>query len=185
MFHKSSSVAAVLTTLFISTIQAGYALDTWEFKTGKGESVLVKKGLFGTKTVRLKDRLGNGYESDNSFLGSKKNTVSVFGNGVSVEKNIFGRNSIQASTILGDKIETKRSWFGLGPRRTSIDVSGVTSLAEKLLIKKQAPVGLSSPGGAQGLVDSKTYSDIGLDSKLQGPSGENPAIMPDSREQIN
>ncbi len=185
MFHKSSSVAAVLTTLFISTIQAGYALDTWEFKTGKGESVLVKKGLFGTKTVRLKDRLGNGYESDNSFLGSKKNTVSVFGNGVSVEKNIFGRNSIQASTILGDKIETKRSWFGLGPRRTSIDVSGVTSLAEKLLIKNQAPIGFVSPGETQGLVDPKTYSDIGLDSKLKGASDANPVTMPDSGERIN
>ncbi|MCW5822752.1 MAG: hypothetical protein KIT34_08100 [Cyanobacteria bacterium TGS_CYA1] len=185
MFNKSALIFATLAISFVSFTQASYALDTWEFKTGKGESVLVKKGLFGTRTVRLQDRLGNGYESDNSFFGSKKNAVSIMGNGVSVEKNIFGRNSIQGSTILGDRIQTKRSWFGLGPRKTSIDVSGVTSLAEKLLTKKQAPLGLSSPAPTKGLVDQKTYSDIGLDSNLEGQSGGNPAALPDSDGPIN
>jgi len=158
MFRKSTFVVASLATL-ISAIPASFALDTWEFKTGKGESVFVKKGLFGTKAVKVQDRLGNGYESDNGFFGQKKNAVSVFGNGVSVEKNIFGRNSVKASSILGDKIETKRSWFGLGPRRTSVDISGVTSLAEKLMTKKQAPMGLSTPSPSAGLVDPKNYTD--------------------------
>lgn len=182
MYKRIAPLAVVLLCSFISATPASLALDTWEFKTGKGESVLVKKGLFGTKTVRMKDRLGNGFEFDNSFLGSKKNSVNFFGNGVSVEKNILGRSSIQGSTMLGDKIETKRSWFGLGPRRTSIDASGVTNLAEKLLTKKQAPVGLSSPGHPMGLADPKTYSDIGLDSNSRGLDGASSVEMPVSGE---
>lgn len=145
MVRKISSVVALLVTSFVSAIPASFALDTWEFKTGKGESVLVKKGLFGTKTVKLKDRMGNGYESDNGFWGSKKNSVSFLGNGVTIEKNVLGRNSIQASSILGDKIETKRSWFGLGPRRTYIDASGVTNLAEQLLKKQTSSQNSATP----------------------------------------
>lgn len=182
LFRNESIFAAV--TLTISVIAASpsaFALDTWEFKTGKGESVMVKKGLFGTKTVKLQDRLGNGYESDKSFFGKKKNAVSILGNGVSVEKNIFGRNSIKGSSLLGDRIETKRSWFGLGPRRTSVDISGVTGLAEKLLTKKQALGGLSATSPAQGLVDPKTYSDIGLDPNSMGQNGANPAAVQDLR----
>ncbi len=182
MLFRNKSIFSAL-TLAISIAVASpsaFALDTWEFKTGKGESVMVKKGLFGTKTVKLQDRLGNGYESDKSFFGKKKNAVSILGNGVSVEKNIFGRNSIKGSSLLGDRIETKRSWFGLGPRHTSVDISGVSALAEKLLIKKQSPGGLSAISPSQGLVDPKTYSDIGLDLNALGRNGANPAGALDS-----
>lgn len=166
--NKSIFATVALSISVVATSPCAFALDTWEFKTGKGESVVVKKGIFGTKTIRLQDRLGNGYESDKSFLGKKKNAVSILGNGVSVEKNIFGRSSIKGSSLFGDKIETKRSWFGLGPRRSSVDISGVTGLAEKLLTKRQVPGGLSATSPAQGLVDPKTYSDIGLESDSKG-----------------
>ncbi len=178
--NKSIFAAVALSISFAAAVPSAFALDTWEFKTGKGESVMVKKGLFGTKTVRLQDRLGNGYESDKSFFGKKKNAVSILGNGVSVEKNIFGRSSIKGSTLLGDRIETKRSWFGLGPRRTSVDISGVTGLAEKLLTNKQALGGLSATSPAQGLVDPKTYSDIGLDQNSMGQNGASSAGEIDS-----
>ena len=173
--NKSIFAAVALTISVVAASPSAFALDTWEFKTGKGESVIVKKGLFGTKTVKLQDRLGNGYESDKSFFGKKKNAVSILGNGVSVEKNIFGRSSIKGSSLLGDRIETKRSWFGLGPRHISVDISGVTGLAQKLLTGKQAPGGLSAASPAQGLVDPKTYSDIGLDQNSMGQNGASPA----------
>ena len=140
------------------------ALDTWEFQTGKGETIRVKKGLFGTKAIKVQDRLGNKYETDNGFFGTKKNEVRFLGNGISVEKDIFGRKSYIGSSILGDKVESKRSWFGLGPRKTTVNVSGVTSLAEQLLGKKN-----SGPSFAP---NSGTQTDNGL--RTGGIPQENP-----------
>lgn len=163
--NRNLALSLLVFTSFSATVPC-MALDSWEFKTGKGESVIVKKGLFGTKAIKVQDRLGNAYESDKSFFGKKKNKISVFGNGVSVEKNIFGKNNINGSSILGDKIESRRSWFGLGPRRTSVDVSGVTSLAERFLTNKKSPAPTSSP------FDSGTQSDIGLGSGIGSGVGD-------------
>ncbi len=167
--YKNSAVPLLAFSLF-AAMPSCFALDSWEFKTGKGESVIVKKGLFGTKAIKVQDRLGNSYESDKSFLGRKKNKVSFFGNGVSVEKNILGKNNVSGATILGDKIETKRSWFGLGPRRTTVDISGVTNLAEQFLTNKKSPSNGTSPPlpGVQ--------SDIGLRTDLDNQGHLIPAV---------
>lgn len=99
-------------------------------KSGFGDEVTIKHGLFGRKTTTVKDRMGNGYSSKGGLFGSKESSVSVIGNNLTRKKGWFGRSEVQGSTILGDKVSTKKGLFGR--RTTTVDVSGTSSAVKGL-----------------------------------------------------
>lgn len=105
-------------------------------KSGGGETLEMKSGWFGRDSIKVQDRFGNKLENSKGWL-SRKKEVKVLGNSLEEKKGLFGQKSYKATSILGDKIETKRSWFGLGPRQTTVDLSGVSSVAGQLIKKKQ------------------------------------------------
>lgn len=106
-------------------------------KSGGGETLEMKSGWFGRDSIKVQDRFGNKLENSKGWLSDKKE-VKVLGNSLEAKKGLFGQKSYKATSILGDKIETKRTWFGLGPRKTTVDLSGVSSVAGQLIKKKQA-----------------------------------------------
>lgn len=123
--------------LFASaTSQAAQAGNNIELTDGKGEALVVKQDLFGNNTYAAQDRLGNKVVSKKGLFGTKSKGVSILGNTVETKTGLFGGKSYSGTTILGDKFETKRTWFGLGPRKTTVDLSGVSSLASQLLKKR-------------------------------------------------
>jgi hypothetical protein len=129
--------------------QAAQARNNIELTDGKGETVVVKQGLFGNNTYAAQDRLGNKVVSKKGLFGTKSKGVSILGNTVETKKGLFGSKSYSGTTILGDKFETKRTWFGLGPRKTTVDLSGVSTLANQLVKKRSttaaAPVSVTDP----------------------------------------
>ncbi|CAN5274238.1 hypothetical protein BH11CYA1_BH11CYA1_09740 [soil metagenome] len=113
----------------------------FEVKTGQGEEFTVQHNLFGRKSFVAQDRLGNKVERSKGLLGNDKTGVQILGNGYETKKSIFGNKSTKVSTILGDKVETKKSWFGLGRRKTTVDLSGTTSLINSALSKRKGAAG--------------------------------------------
>jgi hypothetical protein len=105
-------------------------------KSGGGETLEMKSGWFGRDSIKVQDRFGNKLENSKGWL-SRKKEIKVLGNSVEEKKGLFGQKSYKATSILGDKIETKRTWLGLGPRKTTVDLSGVSSIANQLIKKKQ------------------------------------------------
>lgn len=121
-----------LTTALNASAACALDLDNFEITNGK-EKLQVNQGLFGNKSYSAEDRLGNKIESKKGWFGNSSKEVSLLGNSVETKKGLFGSKSYKGTTILGDKIESKRSWFGFGPRRTKVDVSGVSALAGQLI----------------------------------------------------
>jgi hypothetical protein len=112
-------------------------------KDGFGEEVQIKNGFFGHKTKIVKDRLGNGFATKNGIFGSKEQDVNVLGNSFQRKKGIFGSSDVKGASIFGDKIETKKGFFGR--RTTTIDASGISSVARTLWTKnKDSILGKSS-----------------------------------------
>lgn len=133
---RNASLYIALVLAF-SLAPQSQAKNNVEVVSGKGESLEVRDGLFGSK-IKVQDRFGNKVESGSGWFGSNKKEVKVLGNSFETKKGIFGGRSYKATSILGDKIETKRTWFGLGPRKTTVDLSGVSAVAGSLLKSKKA-----------------------------------------------
>lgn len=93
---------------------------------GYGEEITYKKGLFGTKRVRVKDRIGNKYENKKGLFGSGSKEVSIFGNKYKSSSGILGSKK-QGKTFLGDAVTVKKGI--LGRRTTEIDLSGLAGVA--------------------------------------------------------
>lgn len=125
-----------MTMLALASSQSAQARNNIELTDGKGETVVVKQGLFGNNTYAVQDRLGNKVVSKKGIFGTKAKGVSILGNTVETKKGLFGSKTYSGTTILGDKFETKRTWFGLGPRKTTVDLSGVSGLASQLVKKR-------------------------------------------------
>jgi hypothetical protein len=128
---------------------AAFAASDFQVQTGQGEEVRIKQSLLGTSTFKAQDRIGDKVEHTDGWFGTGKTEVKVLGNGVVTQKGIFGRKTT-VTTMLGDKVESHRTWFGLGPRKTTVNLSGTSSLIGQLLGKK-TPVGPSGnlPSGAE------------------------------------
>lgn len=151
-------------TLYIALVLAfslapeSQAKNNVEVVSGKGESLEVRDSLFGSK-LKVQDRFGNKVESGSGWFGTSKKEVKVLGNSFETKKGILGGKSYKATSILGDKIETKRTWFGLGPRKTTVDLSGVTSVAGSLLKSKKtdAKPALKAPETTASQADSANW----------------------------
>ncbi|MBS2009817.1 MAG: hypothetical protein JST01_22375 [Cyanobacteria bacterium SZAS TMP-1] len=149
------------------------AWGSMDVKLGKGEELHVKNGLFGTRKVAVKDRLGDQYENGQGLFGTSHKKVQILGNGVEVNQGLLGNKSISARTILGDKFETHKSFFGLGPRTTKVDLSGASSMAGQLFSSKIMPRGTS---GLSGLGVDKAFPNRSADQVAA------PAVAPNTSE---
>jgi hypothetical protein len=130
---------------------------TLDIRTGFGEEIYVKHGLLGNEETAARDRLGDQYVNKKGILGGEDKAVNVFGNRYVKHRGAFGLGgtTVQASSILGDKIYSKKGFLGLGPRQTTVDLSGVSSVAQQLIGKlhphpamMMAPDGTMVPPGA-------------------------------------
>ncbi len=142
---KSLTFIGAMTMLALAASAPVQARNNIEITDGKGETVVVKQGLLGNNTYAVQDRLGNKVVSQKGIFGSKSKGVSILGNTVETKRGLFGNKSYSGTTMLGDKIETKRSWFGLGPRKTTVDLSGVSGLASQLVKKRSTTAAAPVP----------------------------------------
>ena len=111
--------------LIASQVPAYAGWGKLTIQDGGGEQVVVKRGLFGRKTV-IKDRLGDGFSTSHGLLGTKSAEVSVLGNGIRYNKGLFGITSTaSAHTLLGDSLDSHK---GLLYRNTNVNLSGINSL---------------------------------------------------------
>lgn len=128
---KSVSSLSLVVVLGLSLAPAAHAgiIDSsnMSIKTGFGDEITIKKGIFGNKKKVVKDRLGDKYETSRGLFGNTNTEVNLLGNSYSKKKGILGTRETQMTSLLGDSIKTKKSWF-LGRRTTQIDASGVTGL---------------------------------------------------------
>lgn len=97
--------------------------------TGAGDQVVVKRGLFGRKTV-VQDRLGDNFSTSHGWFGTKSTEANVLGNGIRYNKGLFGISSASAHTLLGDNLESHK---GLFYRNTNVNLSGINSLVGQYL----------------------------------------------------
>ncbi len=134
--------AAALVIAISSASPLAFASNNLTIKSGGGEELTVKNGLFGGSQKIVKDRFGNGYESKKGWFGTKKAKVSVLGNHVEKKKGLLGSTEVEATSILGDKVTTKKGLFG--NRKTTVELGGVSSMIGQLFKKKPAPT-LSVP----------------------------------------
>lgn len=134
--------AAALVIAIASNSPLAYAQGgDFSIKSGGGEELTIKNGLFGGQQKVVKDRFGDKYETKKGWFGTKQSKVSVLGNHVQTKKGLLGSSEVEATSILGDKITTKKGWFGR--RKTTVELGGVSSMIGQL-IKRKAPT-LSVP----------------------------------------
>lgn len=125
----------MLATALSASLSPALARDSdWTIKTGQGEEIAIRNGLFGGKSKVVKDRLGNKYETKKGFFGSNKTDVQVLGNTYKKKKGIFGSSKSETSTIFGDKVSTKKGLFGR--RSTTIDLSGSANILQGFVNSK-------------------------------------------------
>src|SRR2546430_148175 len=83
----------LLTISIISLVATSTAAlakrDSLDVQTGFGEELVVKHGLFGTKTTAVKDRLGDSYVNREGIFSQDKG-ANVFGNGYSKHHGLIG-----------------------------------------------------------------------------------------------
>ncbi|MGD9680704.1 MAG: hypothetical protein AB7W16_05920 [Candidatus Obscuribacterales bacterium] len=141
---KSKKLALALSALMAASLAPGAFADNgaldgnWSIRDGKGEELTVKKGLLGSKTTVVKDRLGNKYEKKKGLFKKSSTEASAFGNSVKKKKGLFGSSQTEVTTILGDKVTTKKGVFGR--RKTTVEAGGIADLMGQFLTsKKTAP----------------------------------------------
>jgi len=119
-----------------------------DIRSGFGEEIMVRHGLFGTEETMAKDRLGDGYIKKHGLFGTGETGVNVFGNSYVKHKGLLGGTQVEASSIFGDRIESKKGFLGLGRRQTSVDLGGVGTVVQGLFANhKNAFVGMGAPMG--------------------------------------
>ncbi|HEY9776894.1 MAG TPA: hypothetical protein V6C81_24230 [Planktothrix sp.] len=160
---KSGYAVLLSTIVMIGSAAAALAHDddrpgSLDIRSGYGEEIYLKHGLLGNKETAVKDRLGDEYVNKKGILGGEDKSVNVFGNGYEKHRGIFGLGGtkVEAQTMLGDKMYSHKTFFGLGPRQTTVDLSGVSSVAQGLIGKLHQQVlmpdgnmmapGMMSPG---------------------------------------
>jgi hypothetical protein len=159
---------------------------TLDVRTGFGEEVMVKHGLFGTTDTEVKDRLGDAYEDKNGLFSSEQG-VNFLGNSYVKHKGLLSGTTVEGRSIFGDRIESKKSFFGLGPRKTTVDLSGVGSIVQQVTNKflqphvpVMSPYGAFIPGSQTGMPSPENNLDAaaGLSSPVKPliPEGQ-PAPM--------
>ncbi len=174
---------ALVLGLFLAPSAQAFDLDGWgntSLKTGSGDEITIKNGLFGSKTRVVKDRLGDKYVSKKGLLGNTNKEVAIFGNSYSKKRGIFGTRETEVKSLFGDSFKTKKNLFGY--RSTQIDASGVSSLVSSaiqgLTTKPIAPLHEPNTFGAQG--NQGTLSNPAYDGS-SFPAGNN-AFPPVSQE---
>lgn len=137
-----------------------FDLTSWgstSLKTGSGDEITIKNGLFGNKTRVVKDRLGDKYVSKRGLLGNTDNEIGILGNSYSKKKGIFGTKETEVTTLFGDSLKTKKNIFGY--RSTQINAGGISSLVSSAIqgmrTKPMVPLhdpnlGANPPIGTQG-----------------------------------
>jgi hypothetical protein len=121
-----------------------------DIKSGFGEELYVKHGLLGTKDTEMKDRLGDSFKDKHGILSSDHD-LNVLGNSYSKHHGLLSGNSVEMRSILGDRIESKKTFFGLGPRKTTVDLSGVSSIVQQIAGKNLASMRMTMPGMGTGM----------------------------------
>jgi len=173
-FAAMKAVSSISLMLLISLSLAPAAnADTsnWNIKTGFGDEITIKNGIFGNKKRVVKDRLGDKYETSRGLFGGTNTEVNLLGNSYSKKKGVFGTRETEVKSILGDSIKTKKGWFGR--RTTTVDASGVTSLIGSAIGRAtKKPVPPSMPGGF-----APDVSTFGSQSAIDGLS---PAMPTDT-----
>ncbi|MDZ4832376.1 MAG: hypothetical protein SGJ27_01110 [Candidatus Melainabacteria bacterium] len=162
--------------------------DGWgntSLKTGSGDEITIKNGLFGSKTRVVKDRLGDKYVSKRGLFGNTDKEIAVFGNSYKKKKGIFGGRETEVSTLFGDSIKSKKNLFGY--RSTQIDASGMSSLigaaiqglSSKPMVLHEPGLGATSQGGlaippegTPGLSPLVNPQDAPLDAVPQSLDGQ-------------
>lgn len=167
---KAVSILSIVLAFGFSNVTAAQAqVSNWNIKTGFGDEITIKNGIFGNKTKVVKDRLGNKYESKKGILGNTETGVSLLGNSYSKKKGLFGTKETEVTSILGDSIKTKKGWFGR--RSTTIDASGVSNLIGSAIQgakKKASGVGLVPDVSSFGSQSSIPGSPVSVDSTIGG-----------------
>jgi hypothetical protein len=164
-----TKLTGALLALAVAAITVAPALargNDFVIKDGFGEEIQIRNGFFGRKTKVVKDRLGNGYSSKTGLFGTREQDVNILGNTVKRKKGLFGGSDIQGSTIFGDKVTTKKGIFGR--RTTTIDASGISSVARNLWTKNKDSI-LGKPSTAQPNSTNNSYgSQMDSDVSSQG-----------------
>lgn len=141
--------------------------------TGFGDGFQVKHGLFGQKTTEIKDRLGDGYQKKKGLFGSKETNVNLLGNTFHKKRGWIGGTEVSAGDLLGDRIVSQKRWLGLGRRRTSVDLSGASSLVQQFLGSRNRPTERLAPGLTPGFSPQSDLSQSAGMSGLPADSTEN------------
>lgn len=170
--YRLLSAAALVITIASTSPVAYAARNDFTIKTGGGEELTIKNGLFGGKQKVVKDRFGDKYESKKGWFGTKQSKVSVLGNHLETKKGLLGSSEVEATSILGDKVTTKKGWFGR--RKTTVELAGVSSMIGQLFKRKPPTLSVPQsqmPGNAQAPLSTDLRSS-------QIPAAD--AVPPDS-----
>lgn len=181
---KSEISMSLLVVLGLSLAPAAHAgiIDSSNvsIKTGFGDEITIKKGIFGNKKKVVKDRLGDKYEVSNGIFGNTNTEINLLGNSYSKKKGILGTRETEMKSLLGDSFKTKKSWL-LGRRTTTIDASGVTGLVGSAISRATRkpmlppmPVGNGAPDVST--FGSRMAGDMGGGENLPPPM----SAMPES-----
>lgn len=114
-------------------------------KSGSGEEITYKKGMFGKNQVLVKDRIGNKYEKKKSMFGGRSKEVSLLGNQYKSSHSVLG-DKAEGRSFFGDTVTVKKGAFGR--KSTEVDLSGITGVVKGLMGSKEpfsdAPTDFSS-----------------------------------------
>ena len=70
--------------------------------TGAGDGLSIKHGWFGTRDVKVKDRLGDQFERKKGLF-SRKTEANLLGNQVETKKGLLSGTTVNASDMFGDQ----------------------------------------------------------------------------------
>lgn len=158
--------------MFLSALSLGSVAPAsagpsyFDFKTGFGDEIVVKRGWLGSKETVVKDRIGDKYVNKKGLLGNTEFTAGILGNSYTKKKGVFGRREVQVKSLLGDSITYKKGWF---TRRADVDATGISSLIGQ---------GINTLKGT--MLSPQQIPGIGFDPNIQGlqsgldPQGQAP-----------
>ncbi len=144
-------------------------------KSGSGEEITYKKGMFGKKQVLVKDRIGNKYEKKKGMLGGRSKEVSVLGNQYKSSHSVLG-DKAEGRSFFGDTVTVKKGMFGR--RSTEVDLSGISGVVKGLMGSKEpfsdAPADFSSEDLLHAYKEKGPVDGNTLENNLKEPGSPPP-----------
>jgi hypothetical protein len=141
------TVSACLLPLLLSSAASAHWGKT-TITDGNGDGVQIQHHLLGQKDIRAQDMLGDGFVYKRGLFGMNKTEgASVLGNGIKIHHGLISGTSIEAQSMFGDKYDSHKV-FGIGPRNTTVNLHGVTSVASSIFGHRMSSAG---PGMGPGV----------------------------------